>query len=83
MKVFNLALASLFIVSPCLSGCAAKFLKIEEKDGQLAKIEEYDEKVKVKTLPVEPEVAQIVAPPSPESTVPTTLVPPPVQRRKK
>lgn len=82
VKVFSIALASLFIISPGLSGCAAKFLKIEEKEGQLAKIEEYDEKVKVKTLPVEPEVAQIVAPPSPESTVPTTLVPPPVSKKK-
>jgi hypothetical protein len=77
VRIFSFVITTLFLM-----GCAAKFLKMEN-EGQLAKIEEYDEKVKVKTLPVTPEVAQAVTPPSPESTVPTTLEPQPDTKKKK
>ena len=60
------------LVGLLLSACQAKFLKIEN-EGELAKIAEYDEKVKVKALPLEAEIAKGIAPPSDASTAPREI----------
>lgn len=65
-----------------LIACQAKFLKVENP-GQIAKMEEYDEKVKVRELPLDPQMAQAIAAQHPEATTTSTSLIEDIKNKKK
>ncbi len=71
MSLKTVKFASLSLLLTVLIACQAKYLKVENA-GQIANMEEYDQKVQVKELPLDPQVAQAIAAQNPNASTTTT-----------